>query len=58
METIKKALKIIFITIGSIICIWLILSYLDVNAHNGPFDQNFASWNFWVMLLKYFEGRM
>lgn len=58
METVKKVLKAIYITIGIIICLWLILSYLDVNAHNGPFDQNFADWNFWVMLLNYFERRM
>ncbi len=52
----RKARRLIsnaVFVIGMIIIAWLMLSFVDVNAHNNPLQAdygNFAPWNAFVLL--------
>jgi nitrate/nitrite transporter NarK len=45
----KRVLKVFWNTVGLILfgfVVWMFVSFIDVNIHNGDLDPDYPAWNF------------
>lgn len=54
MRNQKISIENICFLLGIFLLLWVVLSIVDVNAHNLS-DQNFAQWNFFQILGELFQ---
>jgi hypothetical protein len=47
-----KKIGNVFAVLGIILMIWIFISFIDINTHNSPFEndyQSYLSWNFFII---------
>lgn len=53
----RKLLANLICVLGTLIILWVLISFIDVNLHNGLDGEGpQLSWNFFSLLVNIFEG--